>query len=467
MTVSTSSPPQSATSQSAAARRAGPTAETDFGAAFERFAGERSTAEAAWLQTARKAAQNRYASNGLPSRKNEQWRYSNLNAFARRTFALPPSSGPASSAPTKAAREAAAAHRLPGSEAMLVFIDGVYSEELSLTSTAVRLTPIAPALAPSAGAQQADVERLVTSLAGDAQRPFLDLNTSFFTDGATLSCSAGTKVEGPIQLLFLHTGVTDTAAVFPRVIVVMEPASRATLVEEHVGLGAGGELVAPVTQVHVQDGAELRHVRVQDAAPATFHFASVDVTLDKDAAWRGVSLQLGAALAREEVRVSYAGNGGDCELHALGLSDGERTADVQVDVVHSSQNCKSRQTYRGIVDDKGRGVFNSRVAVERDAQGSDTGQSSKSLLLSDSAVADTKPQLEVLADDVKCFHGATVGQLDHDALFFLRSRGIDAAQARALLTRAFAGEVVEAIPVLPLRERMEALLQDRLARTTA
>ena len=199
---------------------------------------------------------------------------------------------------------------------------------------------------------------------------------------------------------------------FPRTLVTVGPNAHATVVEESFSLSAGASALAPVTQVRLGAGAVLRTVRVQGLADDANEFASTEVTLDRDARWTGATVQVGGAISRDEVRVEYAGPGGDCEYAALSVTDGKRTADVQAQVRHTALHCKSRQTYRGIVDDKARGVFNTRVAVERGADGSDTGQSSKSLLLSDGAIANTKPQLEVLADDVKCFHGATVGQLD-------------------------------------------------------
>lgn len=447
------------TTASAPARRAGPTPATDFAAAFERLAAARAS-EPDWLRTARAEAFARFQSTGLPTRKSERWRYTNLADFAKQNFDLSAPDGPAT-----VPAEAIEARALPEAAVRLVFVDGVYSAALSSKppELPLRVDPLSLVLHET----REDLQRLMTELQGDADRPFLDLNLAFCSDGALVRIAPDVALDGPIHLLSLQSGGGGTCAAFPRIVVVVERGARATLVEEHAMLGVDcgaseSYLDAPVTQVHVREGARLEHVRLQTAGASAHRFASVDVALERDAAWSGVSLQLGAHVAREELRGTYRGTGGDLAFSSLALADGRRTVDVQVDVVHEAQHCRSRQTYRGVADDHARAVFDSRVAVERDAQGTDSGQSSKSLLLSEDAIADTKPQLEVLADDVKCFHGATVGQLDEAALFFLRSRGIAAPDARALLTRAFASEVVDALPLSSLRERMEAVLQERL-----
>ncbi|MFT5291383.1 MAG: Fe-S cluster assembly protein SufD [Planctomycetota bacterium] len=434
--------------------KAGPACATDFQGAFATRATQRGT-EPSWLAAARTEAMARFEGSGLPSRKSELWRYTALAAFGRQAFGL---DAPLDKAENLA--EHIAKHSIGDTCARLVFLDGVYLPEFSTKSTDASV--LVSALSAAKGEALEGAQRSIASLEGNWERPFLDLNTALADEGAVVRIRAGQEVAHPIQLLFLASGKSPHASL-ARISVELGKNSRATLVEEYASLGDDSDLVAPVTQVRVADGAELRHMRVQDSARPAFFFGSVDVEIGKDAAWRGVSIQFGAAIGREEVRASYSGSGGEFEFYALGHSDGARVADIQAEVVHGPENCTSRQTYRGVVDDKARGVFNSRVVVERDAQGSDTGQSSKSLLFSDDAIANTKPQLEVLANDVKCFHGATVGQLDEDAFFFLRSRGIGAKEARAMLTQAYALEVIQALSVTELRDRMTIQLQRRLA----
>ena len=444
-------------------RRAGPTTATDFSALFDALAGQRAGSEGPRLTAARQAAMARFADHGLPTRKSEWWRYVNLTPFTREVFTLPPTG-----TEPEGCAEAVAERRLDEAAATLVFVDGHCSRQLSHLPEGLGLRPLCEWLGR-------DDEFILAAAQseGSQERPFLDLNTALFGDGAALVVPEGAELGGPIHLLFLHsTGSGEQGGVrpasFARVLIQLESGARATVIEEHISVGptsreGGVALAAPVTQVRLGQGSCLHQVRLQDTQVEQLIFASVDVELGRDAQWRGISLQVGGAIAREEIRVRTTATGGDCALLCLGLGDGKRTVDLQADVVHATPHCTSRQTYRGVVDDQARAIFNSRVAVERGAVGTDSGQSAKSLLLSDDAVADTKPQLEVLNDDVKCFHGATTGELDADALFFLRSRGIGPDRARAMLTLAFAGEVVDAIPVPSLCARLRADLDTRLA----
>ncbi len=253
---------------------------------------------------------------------------------------------------------------------------------------------------------------------------------------------------------------------YPRSVVLAGPGSQATIVETHIGLPGGVYCTNAVTDVILEAGASVAHYKVQDEAASAFHLALLDVRQGRESNFSSHMFALGAHVARHEVRVNLDGEGADVTLDGLYMPRGDQHHDNPVLVVHNAPRCASRQLYKGVVDDHGHGVFNGHIVVRPDACGTDARQTNKNLLLSDDGEIDTRPRLEILTDDVKCAHGAAVGHLDKDALFYLRSRGVPAQAARGILTYAFAREMVDLIPLEPLRTRVGALVTDRLAAGT-
>ncbi|HZZ85098.1 MAG TPA: Fe-S cluster assembly protein SufD [Anaeromyxobacteraceae bacterium] len=397
----------------------------------------RDGAEPGWLQGLRRRAGERFLAQGLPTTRHEEWRYTSLAGLAQLAFEHRPA--PASTAPA------------PGGEpgCRLVFVDGAFRPDRSRLAglpPGLRVTSLAAALA-------SEPDRLEARLArGGAfeEHPFGALALALARDGALVEVPSGLKVSEPIELLFLHTGAEPRAAHYLSLVSAGE-GSALTLLERHAGEGAAPTLTNSLLEVVAGPGAEVEHLRLQEEGPAAFHLGLLALRQDAKSRVASRSVSLGGALARAETRALLAGEGAECVLDGLYLGRGRQLLDQVVHLDHQSPRCTSRERFKGILDGESRGVFSGRIRVREGAQQTDADQVSSSLLLSDDAQADARPQLEILADDVKCSHGGAIGQLSEEALFYLRSRGIDRAQARSLLTYAFASELVERIRPAALR----------------
>jgi Fe-S cluster assembly protein SufD len=281
------------------------------------------------------------------------------------------------------------------------------------------------------------------------------LNTAFLRDGAFVYVPPGTVIEEPILLEFLADRVGGNHAWHRRSLFVLGENSQVTLVESYSGPAGVTYFTNAVTEVIVGAGAVVDHYKVQREGDAAFHMATMQIQLDRAARFSSHAVTLGGSWVRNEVNAVFGGEGAECTLNGLYQAAGQQLIDNHTLIDHAYPHCASHELYKGILDGKARGVFNGKIQVRQDAQKTDAKQTNQTLLLSDDATINTKPQLEIYADDVKCTHGATVGQLDEEALFYLRSRGIDREQARALLTFAFANDIVDRIRVAPLRTQLE------------
>jgi Fe-S cluster assembly protein SufD len=297
---------------------------------------------------------------------------------------------------------------------------------------------------------------------GDGQ-PFAALNTAFLADGAYIGIPASTIVELPIHVVFLSIAEERPTMAHPRVLVMMGANSQASVVESY-GAAANTEryFTNAVTEIAAGDNATLDHYKVQRENPASYHVGATYVRAARDAHVACHSIALGGSLVRNEVLVVLDGEGGGCTLNGLYLSDGTRLVDNHTTIDHARPHCGSREVYKGILADRARAVFNGKIIVRPDAQKTDAKQTNKALLLSEDAQINTKPQLEIFANDVKCTHGAAVGQMDDEAIFYLRARGLSVRQARQLLIRAFAGDVLNQMPLEPLRRCIDDELVRRL-----
>lgn len=400
-----------------------------------------------WLRQARELAMERFARRGLPSLRDEDWKYTSVAAIERQRFAV------ATAPAARLAADQIGAFALPGCHRM-VFLDGSYEprlshlEKLPGTVVACGLTEVLAR----------DPDCVEDKLGVDAEgfSAFIDLNRAFATDGAYIRVPPGIAIEAPVHLLFLTTH--GDLAIQPRNIVVAEEGSAVSIIEHHGALGEGAYFTNGVTEISVAPGASVQHHKLQQEGSRALHIAAVAADLERGGRLVSTSFALGAFLARADIAVRLDGAGAACSLDGLYIGGGRQHIDHHTRIDHLKPRCSSREAYKGVLAGAARAVFNGKVIVHPDAQQSDAFQSNHNLLLSENAEVDTKPQLEIFADDVKCGHGATVGQLDADQLFYLCSRGLDLPVARALLTAAFAREIVDRVSFGPLQERLDQLL---------
>ena len=404
----------------------------------------------------REAAFARFAELGLPTTESEDWKYTSLAALAEMGF------GPAE-AKSDIGEELLRGLWTPPADGFIqvVFVDGHHRPELSSPAWSSGGSFIGSLRA--ALAQNRDLVARELGRHADFRRDALTaLNTAFIEDGAFIHLPAGAAPQSPIHLLFLSTASRGPTLSHPRNLIVAGRGSQAMVVETYAGPPEATYLTNAVTEVVLDEGARLDHYKVQQESERAFHIALLQVSQGRDSRFTSHSLALGAALARNDVRALFAAEGSECTLNGLYMADGKQHLDNRTLIDHKSPRCTSRELYKGVLDGHSRGVFSGRVLVREDAQKTDARQINKNLLLSEGAVVDTKPQLEIFADDVKCAHGAAVGELDEDALFYLRSRGLGRESAKSLLTYAFASEMVDLIPLAPLRTRVRELVTSRL-----
>lgn len=408
----------------------------------------------AWLAAHRRGALERFAARGFPTTRDEDWKYTSLQPLARAAWTRP-------APPDLArAREALGRLRLHLSGGLtLVLVDGIPVPELSVLPPGLAGISIRR-LAEAAVARPEFVEPYLARVAAGGDRPLADLATACFEDGLYLHARRGTCLPVPVEVI--HLTMTAGAAVFPRTLVVAEPESRITVVEHHVGLTDAPYATLPVVEVAVGRNAAVEHVLWQDDAASAVHAATVAVRQDRDSRFASHVLTLGAGLARNDLGVGLAGEGAECTLDGLYLVFGSRHADHHTRVDHWKPHGTSRELYKGVLDGQATGVFNGKVIVHPGAQKTDAQQANHNLLLSPDATADTKPELEIYADDVKCAHGATVGRLEEERLFYLRSRGLPEQAARDLLLRAFARDVTDRISIEAVRARLDRWMTERL-----
>jgi Fe-S cluster assembly protein SufD len=431
-----------------------PAAVTPYLADFERFERELPAGEPAFVRALRRAARERFAALGFPTPSQEEWRLTNVAPIARGAFHRP-----------RVDDEAAADHAAVtpfdfDAAARLVFVDGRFSPRLS-SADGVPGGVFAGSLAEALEQAPEKLEPWLGQLASFETHPFVALNTAFLRDGAFLWVPRGAVVERPIHLLFLSAadGAGPTVS-FPRNLLVAGEHSQVTVVETYAGRGA--YFACPVTELVAGEASVVDHYKVQRESRDAFHMATFQIAGERASVVSSHSISIGGALVRNDVNAVLDGEGIDCTLNGLYLADGRQFVDNHMRVEHAKPHCASHELYKGILDGKARAVFNGLIHVWPGAQKTDAKQSNRNLLLSREAIANSNPQLEIFADDVKCTHGSTVGQLDADAVFYLRSRGIGEAAARSLLTWAFASDIVARIKVEPVRRDLEEFLFTRL-----
>lgn len=419
---------------------------------FVRFEKSATQNGRAWLSQIRQAAIERFSELGFPTTRDEDWRFTNVAAIARTSFRLPQDDR------IELAPQDIDPFIFPSLEcSQIVFVNGRYSPELSsllLLPNGVKVESLAQAIT----SDRSLIEPHLAQYADYQKDAFSALNTAFMEDGAFIYITKGTVLREPIHVLYISTATTDPIITHPRNLIVMDEDSQATIVKDYASLGSDIYFSNVVTEAVVGENSVLSYYFIERESKKAFNVSTLRVQQGRSSNVVTHSVLIGGALVRSNVHPVLAGEGGECIINGLFMSTGRQHMDNYMKVEHASPHCDSRQLYKGILDGKSRGVFHGRIIVHKDAQKTDAKQTNKNLLLSEEAQIDTKPQLEIYADDVKCTHGATIGQMDRDAIFYLRSRGIAEESARALLLLAFAGENLQRMRVEPIRKRLEEIV---------
>jgi Fe-S cluster assembly protein SufD len=414
---------------------------------FEQNEKRWSRGPAAWLAPIRKAAIARFLALGLPTTRHEQWRYTNVAPLAETTFRPAERSNAVTI-------EQLRPHLFGNDEVhRLVFVNGFFTPELSDVGSVPKGVTVG-SLADLLVQDHAALRDNLARHADHFDNAFAALNTALMEDGVFVHVPAGTLVEQPLHVLFVTTDADEPTVTYPRTLVVAETGSQLTLVESHLGLGGNRYFTNGVSEFVLAENARVDYHKVQRESCAAFHIHTWHAQQQRDSSVTAHSFALGGRLTRNDVRVCLDGAGAHATLNGLSLLANTQHVDDHLRVEHLAPHCDSREYYKNILDGESRAVFTGRIYVEKDAQKTDGKQTNMNLLLSDEARVDTKPQLEIFADDVKCTHGATIGQIDADALFYLRSRGIPADAARALMVHAFAGENIDKVGIDSLREQL-------------
>jgi Fe-S cluster assembly protein SufD len=388
----------------------------------------------------REWAFRRFLESGFPTTRDEEWRHTNVAPIAAIPFVRARAATPARSDVDR--------FRFAGVPAV-VLANGFVSREASTID----------ALPPGMTVRTTSENPGNTAMAA-----FADLNASFFDEIVVVSIAPHAVVEVPLHVLSLVMTTGEPSIVAPRVVFHVGEGAQCHLVEDYASLDGGTTLTTAVTNVILDPGAVVNHVKLQRESSAAFHVASLHVQLGRASTFASQTLTFGGRIARNDITALLAGEGAECTLNGLYVATGHRLVDTHTTIDHAQPNCPSHEVYKGILSGQARAVFNGKIIVRPQAQKTNAKQTNKALLLSDEAQVNTKPQLEIFADDVKCTHGAAIGQLDEDALFYLRARGVAEADARHMLIEAFAGEIIDGITVAGVRDRARALLEETLSR---
>jgi len=410
-----------------------------------------------WLAPLRKAGLASFADQGFPTLHDEDWRFTNVAPIARLNFQ--PAEPVAANGAESQAIAASVFAGLSGHR--LVFVNGFFSAKLSnvnAVAAGVRIENLRAALAQDSTL----IEKHLGQYAQTGNNSFAALNQAFFSDGAFIFVPPGVEVTEPVQLLYISSAKNSGEAILPRNLVIAGANSKLTVVESYLSTSKVDYFTNAVTEILAGDQARVEHVKLQDEAAAAYHIATIAGEFGRASNVTVHSIALGAKLSRNNIRAKLAGESLECILNGLYLTRDEQLADHHMIVEHAQPHCASHEYFNGILDDKSRGVFHGRIYVHPAAQKTDAKQTNKNLLLSDNATANTKPQLEIYADDVKCTHGATIGQLNAESIFYLRSRGMGVETARRMLIHAFAGEIIERIQCEPARAVIDKLVWERL-----
>ena len=433
--------------------------------AYGELIADRRECDPVWLRQLREDAWQRFHNKGFPTTHDEDWRFTNLAALAKTPFQR------AVKGSVTVTTEQIEKFRVPGAGCRLVFVNGHFAPELSevgdLPDT-LEICSLERAIAKAMegsepeGCAPEGIEQNLGRYADVRRDVFSALNTALWEDGAYLRIHRGAVIEQPIHLLYVSAGAGAAIMTHPRTLIVAEPTSHAAVIEDYVSIGEETAFSNAVTELVAGQDAVVSHFLVERENLAAFNVSTLRLELARGTNVSSHSILLGGGLVRNNVHPVLAGEGAECLINGLFVGAEHQHLDNYMLVEHAQPQCSSRQFYNGILDDRARGVFHGRIVVHKDAQKTDAKQTNRNLLLSDDARIDTKPQLEIYADDVKCTHGATIGQIEEEQLFYLRTRGIEETSARNLLLYAFAAECLDRMHDSPTREFVAELIRERL-----
>jgi len=428
-------------------------AANDFPAAFAALEGELANVGSARVSELRSSAIARFAELGFPTTRHEEWRFTNVAPVARTPMTI------AGEAPAVTAEQL---ERYTYDDCtQLVLVNGRLAPELSHTED----LPEGAVVSSLADAWQSHPELVDEHLGRYAkfdEHAFVALNTAFHRDGIFIYVPKGAAIEKPINLIVVGAPQDEAVAFFPRLLFVAEESSQATIFEQHVTVGEGAYFTSPVLEVVAGANSTLDHYKLQRESIEAFHMSTLQVKQHRDTNFSSHCLSWGGSIVRNDVNATLDGENCTSILNGLYMVEGKQLVDNHMRVEHNKPNCYSHELYKGVLEGKARAVFTGRIYVEEDAQQTDAVQANRNLLLSDTALCNSQPQLEIFADDVRCTHGSTVGQLDDTAIFYLRSRGIGEEAARSLLTYAFAADIVTRVKLPQVRQDLEEFLFRRL-----
>jgi len=416
----------------------------------------KNTKENDWFSKQRQSAFDIFQESGFPNTRVEDWKYTDVRPIAKNTFSNITESNVASD------NNEIDEILIKDLDCVnLVFINGAYSEKYSdikNISSKIVIKSMADALIND----ESLLKKHLTKHINQELNSFTALNTAFIQDGAYINISANTNIDKPINITYISRDSNHPFATHPRNLIVMGENSNATIIENYVGSGKVNYFTNSVTETVLLQGAVLKHYKIQQEGSSAFHIASLNTSQSKDSRFESHLVSIGGALVRNNINASLNEEGAEIIMNGLYMTEDVQHVDNHTRVDHLKPHTQSHQNYRGVLNGKSRGVFNGKVVVHPQAQKIEAYQNNANLLLSDDAEIDTKPELEIYADDVKCTHGATVGQLDDDMLFYLRSRAVDEKTARSLLTYAFADEVISEINLKEIQNKLERLIIGRL-----
>ncbi|HWA15351.1 MAG TPA: Fe-S cluster assembly protein SufD, partial [Gemmatimonadales bacterium] len=419
---------------------------TAYATDFERVT-RAADAKWGWLAALRQSAQARFEATGFPSVKHEDWRFNNLAPLTSASFPLAPSSDAVT-----LEELAPFLYPIPG-VTTLVFVNGCFAPELS-SSGSLPAGVTARSLAAAMSTHGKLIETHLGKYSTIEQNGFTALNTAFLKDGLFLHVPKQAEMQAPVHAIFVSDSAASASATHPRNLIVVESGARGAVIESYIGLTPGHYFTNAVSEVVVEANGYLEHTRIQRESEKAFHIGTTHFHQGRDSRVHSSVVSFGAALGRSNLDMTLDGEGIESTLLGMYMGRGTQELDNHTSILHSHPNCGTREVYKGILDDKSHGVFNGKIYVTPEAQKTDAKQTNRVLLLSDTASIDTKPQLEIFADDVKCTHGATVGALDPMARFYLQSRGIGGDLARRVLTYAFAAEILEELPYEELKTKL-------------
>lgn len=407
-----------------------------------------------WLKSIREAAINKFADLGFPTPQDEDWRFTNVAPIARGSFEI------LENGHDKVSASDLAPFQFENTDTTeLVFVNGRYSNELSST-TKLPKGVIVKNLADAIESEQEILQNNLAKYADFNEEAFTALNTAFMEDGGFVFIPKGTVLESPVHLLFVSTESDTPSITNPRNLIIAEENCEANIIEHYTSMADSVYFSNVVTEIVVGENSTIGHYMIELESKKAFNISTLRVQQARSSNINSHSFLLGGSLVRNNVHPVLAGEGCDSLINGLYMPNHRQHIDNYMKVEHASPHCDSRQLYNGILDGRSRAVFHGRIIVHEDAQKTDAKQTNRNLLLSDTAQVDTKPQLEIYADDVKCTHGATIGQIDENALFYLRSRGISKEQSLDIIMNAFTNETFESMTLQPVKEYCAKLVAD-------